>query len=49
MVVVKWDCGSHGEYPQENLFRINDPRALKPGEVIDVGCLVKRGKERIVL
>lgn len=43
VVVVKWDCGSHGEYPQENLFRINDPRALKPGEVIDVGCLVKRG------
>lgn len=43
VVVVKWDCGSHGEYPQENLFRINDPRALKPGEVIEVGCLVKRG------
>lgn len=43
VVVVKWDCGSHGEYPQENLFRINDPRVLKHGEVIDVGCLVKRG------
>ena len=43
-MVVKWDCGAHGEYPQENLFRITETRALKQGEVIEVGCSVKRGK-----
>ncbi|XP_062617085.1 uncharacterized protein LOC134278809 isoform X2 [Saccostrea cucullata] len=45
MVVVKWDCGSHGEYPQENLYKITEPRQLKRGEVVEVGCSVKRGPD----
>ncbi|XP_061173964.1 uncharacterized protein LOC133183051 isoform X2 [Saccostrea echinata] len=45
MVVVKWDCGSHGEYPQDNLYKITEPRRLKHGEVIEVGCSVKRGPD----
>ncbi|XP_056020572.1 uncharacterized protein LOC125650264 isoform X3 [Ostrea edulis] len=45
VLVVKWDCGAHGEYPQENLFKITVPRSLKHEEIIEVGCSVKRGPD----